>query len=144
MRKLALSAVVALSLLGCKQDAAREVEALREAKDKQAEATVEYEQAKAADTSEYAKLKAGTKKIIADNERRIAEFRLSIKDKTADERGRLNERIESLEVRNEELRRDLDRFGDRTDEKWETFKARVNKNVDDIRRDIEDLRQDSK
>ena len=144
MRKLVLTALAAVGLLGCKQDAARDVDQVREAKDKQAEATLEYEQAKSADTSEYAKLKAGTKKIIADNERRIAEFRLSIKDKTAGERTRLNERIESLEARNEELRKDLDRFGDRADERWDSFKARVNKNVEDIRRDIDDLRNDNK
>lgn len=144
MKKIVCYAVIALGLMGCKSENESNKEAFRQAKDKQAEATVDYEHSQAADTSEYALLKAGTKKIIADNERRIAEFRLSLNDKTAQERARLNQRIEALEARNQKLGRDLDRFGEQADEHWDTFKTRVSKNVEDIRRDIKDLRNDEK
>lgn len=136
------AASVLIAATGCKSDTQEAHEDVVEATAEQAEATAEYENAKAADTSDYALLKAGTKKLIADNEKRIAEFRVKANSETADERAKLNARIDRLEAKNNELKADLERFGDKADEKWDAFKARVKKSVDDIDKDIDDYKRE--
>lgn len=139
---IAAAAMIAIGSTSCKSDTEKAEDEVVEATAEQAEATAEFENTKAADTSDYAVLKAGTKKMIADNEKRIAEFRLKANKETADERARLNTRIDKLEARNNELREDLNRFGDKAGEKWDAFKARVDKSANDIKTDINDYKEE--
>lgn len=137
-----LAASILAAATGCKSDTKEAQQDVVEATAEQAEATADYEQAKAADTSDYALLKAGTKKLIADNEKRIAEFRVKANSETADERAKLNARIDKLEAKNNELKADLEKFGNKADEKWDAFKTRVQKSVDDIDKDIDDYKKE--
>lgn len=133
---------ITLGVTSCKTDKKEAQEEVVEATGEQVEATVDYEQAKAADTSDYAVLKAGTKKMIADNDKRIAEFRLKLTDETAENRKKLNVQIDKLEAKNNKLRTSLDSFGEKTGEKWDAFKTRVKKSVDDIDKDINDYKKE--
>ena len=54
----------------------------------------------------------------------------------------MNARIDKLEAKNNELKSDLDKFGDKADEKWDSFKTRVKKSVDDIDKDINDYKKE--
>jgi len=139
---IAAAAVLTLGATSCKTDAEKDQQEVVEATAEQAEATAEYENTKAADTSDYAVLKAGTKKLIADNEKRIAEIRVKANNETAENKAKFNAQIDKLEARNNELKSDLDNFGDKVDEKWDAFKARVDKSANDIKTDIDDYKKE--
>lgn len=139
---IAAAAVLALSVSSCKSDTKQAEDEATKATAKQAEATAEYENTKAADTSDYAVLKAGTKKVIADNEKRIADFRVKASKETGANKAKLDSQIDKLEAKNNELKSDLDKFGDKADEKWDAFKARVNKSADDIKADIDNYKKE--
>ncbi|RZJ65189.1 MAG: hypothetical protein EOO50_14860 [Flavobacterium sp.] len=141
---LSVTAAFALAIgtTSCKSDKQDAQEDVVEATADQAEATADYENAKAADTSDYAILKAGTKKLIADNEKRIAEFRVKANEGSAEEKAKMNARIDKLEAKNNDLKSDLDNFGDKADEKWDAFKTRVKASVDDIDKDINDYKRE--
>jgi protoporphyrinogen oxidase len=137
------AAILAMaSFTACKSDKKQAQQDTIEASKKQLEATEEYEKTKASDTSDYAVLKAGTKKMIADNEKRIAEFRVKLNDETAANRAKLNTRIDKLEAKNNELKASLDSFSDKTGEKWDAFKTRVKRSVDDIDKDIDNYKKE--
>src|SRR4051812_26102934 len=108
-----LGAALLVTAVGCKSDTKDARDKIEEASAEQAEATAEYENAKATDTSDYAILKAGTKKLIADNDKRIAEFRVKANAETADNKAKYNAQIDKLEARNNQLKSDLDQFGDK-------------------------------
>ena len=137
-----LALLAGLFTASCKTDTQEAKEDVIEATDKQAEATADFEQTKAADTSDYAVLKAGTRKLIADNEKRIAEFRVKLTGETAQNKEILEKRIDKLEARNNELKSDLDRFGDKAGEKLDAFRDRVNKSVKDIKTDIDEYKEE--
>lgn len=139
---LAAASLLAIGVSSCKSDTKEAQDEVVGATQEQAEATAEYENAKAADTSDYAVLKAGTKKLIADNEKRIAEFRVKANSETAENKAKLNAQIDKLEARNNELKQDLDEFGDKVDEKWDAFKARVDKSANDIKTDIDNYKKE--
>lgn len=115
---------------------------LMEATEDQARAEAEYDAAKASDTSDYARLKAGTKKVIADNEKRIAEFKVKLANETAENRKKLQVRIDTLEARNQRLNRQIDSYTEEGKSKWEAFKSRVAKSVNDIDRDIDEYKRE--
>ncbi|MGK4567583.1 hypothetical protein [Flavobacterium sp. 3HN19-14] len=92
--------------------------------------------------SDYQKLKAGTDKLIADNETRIAEFKVKLKTESAANQKKFQARIDKLEARNNELKADLDSYADTGKEKWDAFKNRVQKSIDDIDKDIQDYKKE--
>lgn len=134
------STLIALAF-GCKSPNEQADDAkddLKEAQQERAEAQSEYDATQASDTSDYAKLKAGTKKIIADNEQRIAEFKVRLAKENAESRKKLQTQIDSLEARNERLGKQLDAYKAEGEAKWDAFKTRIQKSVDDIERDMDD------
>lgn len=140
------STLIALAF-GCKSPNEQADDAkddLQEAQQEQAKAQAEYDATQATDTSDYAKLKAGTKKILADNERRIAEFKVKLAAESAESRKKLQTQIDSLEARNERLSRQLDDYKAEGKTQWEAFKARVEKNADDIERDLDAYKNKNK
>lgn len=139
------STLVALAFGACKSPNDRLDDAqddLREAQQEQAEAKSEYDATKASDTSDYALLKAATKKIIADNEKRIAEFRLRLNKETAANQKKLQVQIDTLEARNQRLGSQLDGYREEGKAKWDAFRSRVKKSVDDIERDIDEYKRE--
>lgn len=117
-------------------------EDLGEAKQEQVEAQSEVDSLSATDASDYAKLKAGTRKVIADNEKRIAEFKLKLAGESAANRKKLQIQIDTLEARNERLGNQLDAYKEEGKAKWDAFKTRVEKSVDDIGKDIDDYKKE--
>lgn len=139
------STLVALAFGACKSPNDRiddSQDDLKDARQEQAEAEAEYDATKASDTSDYAVLKAATKKVIADNEKRIAEFRLKLNTETAENQKKLQVRIDTLEARNERLGNQLDGYREEGKAKWDAFRSRVKKSVDDIERDIDDYKRE--
>lgn len=136
------STLIALAF-GCKSPNEQAEEAkddLKDAQQEQAEAQSEYDATQASDTSDYAKLKAGTKKIIADNERRIAEFKVKLASENAESRKKLQTQIDTLEARNERLSEQIDSYKAEGEAKWKSFRSRIEKSVDDIERDIDNYK----
>ncbi|RZJ69076.1 hypothetical protein [Flavobacterium sp.] len=139
---VAAAAVLTFGMTSCKSDTKEAQDEVVEATEDQAEATAEYENAKAADTSDYAVMKAGTKKLIADNDKRIAELREKATKESAENKVKFNAQIDKLEAKNDQLEKDLDEFSDKAGEKWDAFKARVEKSANDVKTDIDDYKRE--
>jgi len=137
--------VVEVAFISCKSNNEKIEDAKEEVVDKQEDQLEAEQEANAVDndtTSEYAKLKAETKVIIAKNETRIAEFKVKLKQETAENKKKWQVQIDKLEAKNNELKEDLDAFTATTKDKWDLFKAKVKKNADDIDKDIEDYKKE--
>lgn len=92
--------------------------------------------------SGYAKLKAETNEMIVTNERKIAEFKVKMKGEKADIQTSLDKKIAVLEAKNTQLKKDLNEYTEEGKEKWNAFKTRVQKSMDDINKDIEDYKKE--
>ncbi|AWA30142.1 hypothetical protein HYN48_08645 [Flavobacterium magnum] len=113
-----------------------------EARQDQQAATEKADAAQTDSVSDYARLKAETNKLIADNKTRIAEFKVKLKTESATNQAKFQKQIDKLEARNEELQQDLDSWADKGKERWDAFKSRVAKSVEDINKDIDDYKKE--
>ena len=135
--------ITGITLTSCKSDNEK-VEAAKEdvidAKENELEAESDLQEAKTDSVSDYTRLKAETNALVAKNETRIAEFKVKLKTENAANQKKFQVQIDNLEAKNNELKRDLNNYADAGKEKWDTFKTRVKKSVDDIDKDIEDYK----
>lgn len=92
--------------------------------------------------SDYAKLKAETNEMIAENDRKIAAFKIKMKGEKADAQASLDKKIAVLEAKNNQLKKDLNEYTEEGKEKWGAFKTRVQKSMDDINKDIDDYKKE--
>ncbi|WP_146185077.1 guided entry of tail-anchored proteins factor 1 [Flavobacterium pallidum] len=143
---IAAASIFSLMLLGSCKNESKDIE---DAKDDVIEARqdeqIAKEQADAAQTdsvSDYARLKAETNKLIADNKTRIAEFKVKLKTESAANQAKFEKQIDKLEAKNEELQKDLDNWANKGKERWDAFKERVQKSVDDVNKDIDDYKKE--
>ncbi|MDI1255102.1 MAG: hypothetical protein PSV16_03295 [Flavobacterium sp.] len=145
VKVLAVALLLAgFTFVGCKNSNDKIEEAQEDvtvAKENEVDAEQEFDAVKN-DTavSDYAKLKAATAKLVADNETRIAEFKVKLKTESAANQKKFQVKIDKLEAKNNALKADLDAYTDSGKEKWDAFKNRVQKNVDDIDKDIQDYK----
>jgi hypothetical protein len=114
------------------------------AKDSIIQASEDLNKVKSDSISDYAMLKAKTSKLVAENEQKIAEFKMKLKMEASEKQEELQEIINKLEVKNSELKKDLETYTEAGKEKWEAFKERVQKSVDDINKDIENYKKEHK
>lgn len=138
-------ALLAMAFVQCKSPNERVEDSkddLDKAKTEQAEATENYQDVKKDSTSDYAVLKAQTQKVIADNNARIAEFKVKLNTESAANQKKLQVRIDTLDARNNRLQRDLDNYKDEGKAKWDTFKTRVQHSVNDVKKDIDDYKKE--
>jgi len=137
--------IAGITLISCKpsnekmEDAKEDVV---EAKEAEANAEENLTEVKADTASDYALLKAQTKKLIAENETRIAEFKMKLKTETAVKQKKFQTEIDQLEAKNNVLKSDLNAYKEEGKEKWNAFKNRLQKSVDDVNKDIQEYKKE--
>jgi len=73
---------------------------------------------------------------------RIQEFKEKLKVETAENKKKFQQQIDKLEAKNNDLKNDLKGYTESGKEKWDVFKTRVQKSVDDINKDINDYKKE--
>lgn len=124
----------------CKSDAEKVEDAQEdvvEAREDEMDAQQDVNEARYDNASDYERFKADTKLVIAENETRIAEFKVKLKADTAENQKLYKEKIDMLEQRNDQLEDDIDDFKEGASEDWNAFRTRIEKSRDDINADIE-------
>ena len=124
----------------CKSDAEKVEDAQEDvvdAKENEMDAQQDLNEAKYENASDYMQFKEATKLVIAENETRIAEFKVKIKAESAEKQKMYQEKIDAIEKRNDQLEEDIDDFKDDASENWNDFKNRIEKSKNDIEADIE-------
>jgi TolA-binding protein len=76
---------------------------------------------------------------IAANEKTIAEFNLKTAKDKKEARADYLKKMAVLEKKNAELKKKLADYKDDGDDKWKTFKAEFNKEMEDLGKSIKDL-----
>ena len=124
----------------CKSNAEKVEDAQEDvvdAKENEMDAQQDLNEAKYENASDYEQFKAATKLVIAENETRIAEFKVKLKAETAENKAKWESKVDALEKRNKQLENDIDDFKDGAKEDWNAFKNRIEKSNNDIDADIE-------
>lgn len=149
--KKSIGLVVASLLLSgatftsCKSNAEKIEDAQEEvvdAKKDEIDAQQDLNEAKYENASDYEQYKAATKLIIAENETRIAEFKVKLKTQSAENQKIYQEKIDLLEKKNDQLEDAIDDFKDGASETWNDFKNRIEKSKNDIEADIENFKRE--
>lgn len=84
------------------------------------------------DLREYRIAKANE---ILENEKRIAEYKaLKVENKVA-----INEKIDAIEKKNNELKTKMENYKDDGEENWKTFKSEFNRDMDELGKALKDL-----
>ena len=129
----------------CKSNAEKVEDAQEDvvdAKEDEMDAQQDLNEAKYENASDYEQFKAATKLVIAENETRIAEFKVKLKDETVANKAKFQAKVDALEKRNDQLKDDIDDFKDETKENWNDFKTRIERSKNDINTDIEQYKRD--
>jgi hypothetical protein len=108
-----------------------------DAKENEMDAQQDLNESKYENASDYAQFKKATKVVIAENETRIAEFKVKLQAESAENKAKWQAKVDALEKRNDQLEDDIDDFKDGAKEDWNTFKMRIDKSKKDIDADIE-------
>ena len=149
--KKSIGLVVASLLLSgatftsCKSNAEKIEDAQEEvvdAKKDEIDAQQDLNEAKYENASDYEQYKAATKLIIAENETRIAEFKVKLKTQSAENQKMYQEKIDLLVKKNDQLEDAIDDFKDGASETWNDFKNRIEKSKNDIEADIENFKRE--
>ena len=94
--------------------------------------------------SDYAILKAKTLELVKANEIEIAAFKSKLKTETALNKVKFQQEIDSLQAKNIALTSALNAYKEQGKIKLNSFKARLQKSIDDINKDIETYRTEHK
>lgn len=108
-----------------------------DAKENEMDAQQDLNEAKYENASDYTQFKEATKVVIAENETRIAEFKVKLQAESAENKAKWQTKVDALEKRNDQLENDVDNFKEDTKENWNDFKNRIEKSKNDINADIE-------
>ena len=72
---------------------------------------------------------------ILENEKRIAEYKaLKVENKVE-----INEKINAIEKKNNELKTKMENYKDDGEENWKTFKSEFNRDMDELGKALKDL-----
>ena len=129
----------------CKSNAEKVEDAQEDvvdAKENEMDAQQDLNEAKYENASDYEQFKAATKVVIAENETRIAEFKVKLKDETVANKAKFQANVDALEKRNDRLKDDIDDFKEGANEDWNGFKTRIEKSKNDIDADIKQYKRD--
>jgi len=69
---------------------------------------------------------------IAEHEKSIAEFKVRIAKKKKENRAKYEEELQSLELKNSDLKKRLDEFKEDSQDNWYTFKSAFNRDMDEL------------
>ena len=95
-------------------------------------------------SSDYAILKAKTLNLVKTNEAEIAAFKSKLATETASNKVKFQKEIDSLNAKNVALKSTLSNYKEEGKAKLNTFKARLQKSIDDINKDIDTYRSEHK
>lgn len=129
----------------CKSNAEKVEDAQEDvvdAKENEMDAQQDLNEAKYENASDYEQFKKATKVVIAENETRIAEFKVKLKDETVANKAKFQANVDALEKRNDQLKDDIDDFKEGANEDWNTFKNRIERSKNDINADIQQYKRD--
>lgn len=129
----------------CKSNAEKVEDAQEDvvdAKENEMDAQQDLNEAKYENASDYEQFKKATKVVIAENETRIAEFKVKLKDETVANKAKFQANVDALEKRNDQLKDDIDDFKEGANEDWNTFKNRIERSKNDIDADIQQYKRD--
>lgn len=76
---------------------------------------------------------------IAANEKEIADFNVKISNQKKETRATYLKKMTALEKKNMEMKNKLNNYKEDGNDKWKTFKAEFNKEMDDLGQSIKDL-----
>lgn len=95
--------------------------------------------AKKDSASEYQKFKKETELKIQKNERDIAELKAKKADENKETQAKYNEKVAKLEQKNNDLKKSLYGYKGNDASSWATFKRNLNKNMDELAKNIQSL-----
>lgn len=121
----------------CKSREEKAQEEVVDAMQDQADATMDLESAKIEGESQYEVFKKEIDKVIADNERLIAEMRAKVANQPKATRDVVEAKIKVIEERNDKLDDAVDDYKEGAGETWDAFTARINQSVSEIKADFE-------
>jgi cytochrome c556 len=143
---LAASLLLAgITFTSCKSNAEKVEEAQEDvvdAKEDEMDDQQDLNDAKYENASDYEQFKAATKVIIAENETRIAEFKVELKTESAENKKMYQAKVDMLQKKNNQLEEDVDDFTDGAKENWNDFKNRIEKSQNDIETDIKTYKRE--
>ena len=91
------------------------------------------------DTTTYEQFKIEAEKAIAVQEKNIAELKAKIAKEKKDVKADYNKKLGELEKKNDELKKKLVDYKDEGKEKWKSFKAEFNHDMDEFGKAFEGL-----
>lgn len=124
----------------CKSNAEKVEDAQEDvvdAKENEMDAQEDLNEAKYENASDYEQFKEATKLTIAENETRIAEFKVKLKAESAENQKMYQANVDMLEKKNDQLKDDINDFKEGAEQDWNEFKTRIQKSKNDIDADIE-------
>jgi DNA anti-recombination protein RmuC len=128
----------------CQQSSSSNIDSkedkLLKAKEDVVEAKQDLNQA-LADSIRMFKMEAQT--MIAENNRKIDEFKEKIAKGKKSARDKYETKINDLEQKNKDLQKRLDEFNEENGDKWASFKREFNHDMDEIGNSIRDITEDN-
>jgi len=89
--------------------------------------------------SEYQKFKNDANEEINNNDRKIAELRVELKNEKADARVKDEKKIDELQRRNHELKDRLEAYHDDGKSNWQQFKTEFKHDLDELGQSFKDF-----
>lgn len=139
VKLMATGFLLGITLVACQQpeeklkEARNEVaNAKQDLKDAKREVRAQWEQS-------WLKFKQNSGEELADNERRIIELRKEVNNIDARYRAKYNTRIDELEGRINESRDRINNYRDEGDERWESFKTEMRRDMDDLKSSLSSI-----
>ena len=117
-----------LAITSCKSPEQKVINAEQEVVD----ANADLEKANEEYLEDIKKYKLETAEKIAANEKKISEFNTRIANEKAEAKKDYAKKIEALEKKNSDMKLKLDNYNAEGKEKWETFKAEFNRDLNEL------------
>ena len=139
--QILLAGVLSVAFLtACNGQQDKKVE---QAKQDVKEAEEKLDEARAKAKVEYEAYKADVNERIAENDRRIASLREDMKNSKKEVKKEYRDQVDKLEVKNNELKKEIGEFENTSDEKWQAFKREFNRDMDELGKAFENLGKDN-
>lgn len=134
---LSLSVIITVSAISVSaQEPNKEAEHARK---ELATANKNLDQAQKDSISDLKKFKADAILKIEKNDKDIAELKIRKKDTDKEIQKKYNKKVEEIEEKNNALRKQMDGYNERENNKWEIFKKEFNTKIDDLGKSISEM-----
>jgi len=142
-----LACIAALSITGCSNSSEQKVETAKEdlvqAEENLNEANQNLEETRI-DSMEYAKFKVEAEIEIAKNNLKIANLEEDMKQDKKDLKVKYEADLETLKKKNSDLKSEVNSNKNSTNEEWEAFKIRFNKEMEELGQSLINLSERNK